>query len=444
MASHTFTTQLGTLVTLLFSLIFTGCNSTTEMIVVTPIESSETLLNPGRGFTTTSIIFNSDLADRLHPQSGVHQVRWYWDVLEPEEGNINYVLIDSVLKRSISNGQRLNFRVMCQDVEMKIPDWAMDQGITPPYYDNLVFLEKQSNLIRALGERYDGHPALAFMDIGTVGQWGEWHSEENSDVQVPNDANARKIVDMYVESFQQTPLVMLIGGSALAYAIEQGTGWRADCWGDYGDEWKHMEIRYPAIFEATTNLHDAWKSAPVALETCWTIDHWYDQGWDIDVTLAKALEWRTTSVNNGTYPIPEAWWPKIREFEKKLGYRFVLNHMTYPSSINIGETLAYTMSWENKGVAPIYQPFSLAVRLVSKSDKKEILVIKTEDDITQWMPGITTLNSSIELPNSIASGAYELQLGIISNETKAPRVRLAIEGVNDEGWYSIGRLLIKN
>ena len=225
-----------------------GCAQKQETIVVNPVETNSTLVNPGRGFTTTSSRFNDSIGDRLHPQCGVHQIRWYWDFIEPEEGKIKFDLIDSVLERAASNGEQLNFRIMCQNVEMMIPEWALNQGITKKYYNDSIFLEKQSNLIKALGERYDGHPALVFMDIGTVGQWGEWHSEEKTEIEMPSLENARRIVDMYLNSFKKTPLVMLINGAALEYAIANGTGWRADCWGDYGEEWKHMEVRYPTIF----------------------------------------------------------------------------------------------------------------------------------------------------------------------------------------------------
>lgn len=421
---------------------FESCAPKQETIVVNPVETDITLLNPGRGFTTTGGRMNESIGERLHPMSGVHQMRWNWDFIEPEEGEINFSLIDSLLEQSAKNEEQLNFRIMCQDVEMKIPEWAIKAGIKgPDYYNDPVFLEKQGNLIKALGKRYDGHPNLVFMDIGTVGQWGEWHSEEKPEIKMPSMENAKKIVDMYLNSFKKTPLVMLINGVSLEYAIENGAGWRADCWGDYGDEWKHMEVRYPTIFKKTKNSMEAWKNGPIALETCWTIDYWFDQGWDIDKTLAKSLEWHTTSVNNGTYTIPEKWWDKIVEFEKKLGYRFALNQLTYPSSIKAGKELLFTMEWENKGVAPIYRAYPLAFKLVSRNTNESWLII-TNEDISKWMPGVSILDASIILSESMESGEYELQIGIIEEQTEQPVIKLAIEGINAEGWYPMGNLNI--
>ncbi|RYY13727.1 MAG: hypothetical protein EOO04_31395, partial [Chitinophagaceae bacterium] len=157
------------------TLLLCACDQKAENIVVKPIEIDSTLLNPGRGFTSTGQTFNENLAGRLHPVSGISQQRFYWDQLEPEEGKINFALIDSIIDKCIRNGQQLNLRVMCQNIEMKVPEWAMKAGVKSPFYDNPVFLEKHINFIKALGARYDGNPVVCFVDIGTVGHWGEWH-----------------------------------------------------------------------------------------------------------------------------------------------------------------------------------------------------------------------------------------------------------------------------
>jgi hypothetical protein len=421
-----------------------GCNVPVTIIKVEPRAADITLLNPGRGFTTTGNTFNETMGNRLHPLSGIHQARWYWDMLEPEEGKINFAMIDSLLDKVARNGEQLNFRVMCQNFDMIIPSWAIKQGIKPPYYDNPVFLEKQGNLIKALAERYDGHPDLAFVDIGTVGQWGEWHSEENTKVKMPSDENVKKIIDIYLRNFTKTPLAMLIGGGVgLQYAVENGTGWRADCWGDMGEKWNHMGVRYPRAFE-TSNIGEGWKRGPIALETCWTIDKWFEEGWDIDYILSKALEWHTTSVNNGSYAVPKEWWPKIQEFEKKLGYRFALREFTYPSSVKNGELMKYTMKWENCGVAPIYKQYPLAFNLCAVSDSTKSWIIVANEDIKHWMPGITDINTELKMPDNIPSGKYEISVGLISPVTNKPVISLAIEGKGSEGWYKMGEILIDN
>jgi len=425
-----------------------------KKVEVLPKEINDTLLNPGRGFATTHQ-FNENLGDRRHPKCTVAQFRWYWDELEPEEGKVNFRMIDSVLARAQANGQKLNFRVMCQNGKMRVPRWVRDSGAKgepyaddkknwQPHYDHPVFLEKHERLIRALGERYDGHPDIDHIDIGSVGRWGEWHTG-GTGMDMPGDEVRRKIIDMYLASFRKTPLIMLIGGgSGLAYAVANGTGWRADCLGDMGgfnDKWNHMKDFYQqALDEAGAN--EAWTHAPVVFETCWTIQFWFDKGWDIDYILSEALRWHVSVLNNGSEAIPEAWWPKVVEFEKKMGYRFVLKKLVHPAKLRRGGTFFCQMEWENKGVAPCYLRHPLAFEF--RNTKKGVSrVVETGADITKWLPGLRNIQESITVPSDLPAGEYDLGLAMRDPTSGQPRIRLAIEGRAEDGWYRLSRVKIR-
>ena len=444
-------TQSSRFLKLAFCLFF-AC-SPVKNVVVEPVEIDDTLLNPGRGFATTHC-FNEDIRDRLHPQCSIVQFRWYWDELEPEEGKINFELIDSVLEKAHANGQKLNFRVMCQNGEPRVPDWLRIAGAKGSYYSDgsgwqpdygdSVFLEKHERLIKALAERYDGHPSIDFFDIGSIGRWGEWHTSETG-LSMPVDSIQQKIIDMYLDNFNETPLIALIGDDfAMQYQISRGTGWRADCLGDMGgfsSTWNHMEDFYQqALDEAGVN--DAWKKAPVVFETCWTMDYWYKMGWDIDYILSEALRWHVSLLNNGSESIPEAWWPKVQEFEKKMGYRFVLRRLLYPQKVEAGDSLTLEMEWENKGVAPCYllHPLALEFRPVAGDTS---WVVETDVDITQWLPGTVRVQPRVALPADLPPGEYELGIGMLDPYTRRPRIRFAIRGRSEDGWYRLSRIQIR-
>ena len=427
----------------------TRCSTSEKMLVVKPVETNQFLLNPGRGFTSTGNTYNENLTNRRHTLCGVIQQRFFWDALEPEEGKIKFALIDSAIARAVRNGQQLNFRVMCQDVDMTIPAWALKAGIKSPFYDNPVFIEKQINLIRALARRYDGHPDVCFVDIGSIGQWGEWHTDPDAPdpkkIIFPTDANARIIIDTYINSFKKTPLAALIAFKqryGFGYAVSKGTGWRADCWGDMDSlGWNHMKGVYPQALKAA-NAYESWKNGPVALETCWAMEDWYKRGWNIDYILGKALEWHATEVNNGSQAIPEAWYPKVKAFEKKLGYRFVLEEIKYSASVDKGAKVACEMTWQNRGVAPIYNPYVLAVQLVSKKDSSKKYAMRTDADIKKWLPGRSDYRTSLPLPGAVVPGDYELQVGLLAPSTGKPTIQLAINGRTGEGWYKVGDIAI--
>jgi hypothetical protein len=91
------------------------------------------LVNPGRGFATTHNVYNEDIGDRRYQLSGAIQKRRYWDYLEPLEGRPRFMMIDSVLAKAARNRQHVNFRVICQNIEMRIPQWAKEEGIKQIY-----------------------------------------------------------------------------------------------------------------------------------------------------------------------------------------------------------------------------------------------------------------------------------------------------------------------
>jgi len=423
-------------------------------VAVEPVETNETLLNPGRGFATTHM-FNDGLGDRLHPKCTLVQFRWYWDQLEPEEGRVNFGMVDSVLEMARANGQKLNFRVMCQNGEMKVPQWLRDAGARgepylndknnwQPHYDDPVFLEKHGRLIKALAQRYDGHPDIDHVDIGTVGRWGEWHTS-GTGMEMPPDEVRFRIIDMYLENFKKTPLIMLIGGgSGLAYAIKNGTGWRADCLGDMGgfnDHWNHMQDFYQqALDEAGAS--EAWKHAPVVFETCWTMQFWYDKGWDLDYILSEALRWHVSVLNNGSEAIPREWWLKVTEFEKKMGYRFVLKRLVHPSRVRPGGTFLYEMEWENQGVAPCYLNHPLAFKF-SHTESGKSWVVETGLDITSWLPGPVAIQERITVPEDIPPGEYELGVAMLDPNTREPKIKFAIKGLAGDGWYRLSRVKVR-
>ena len=431
--------------------VLTSCATHSDTVVVNPVEIDSTLVNPGRGFTSTGRSLNENIGNRLHPLCGIYQQRFFWDELEPEEGKINYALIDTALAKAVRNGQMLNFRVMCQDVDMKVPKLALYAGVKTPFYDNAVFIEKQINVIKALGARYDGNQDVCFVDMGSIGQWGEWHvdpdAKDPAKIVFPSDENAGKIIDAYFANFKKTPLVALIAFKqkyGFQYGTSKGSGWRADCWGDMDSlGWNHMKGVYPQALDGA-KAHEAWKNGPVALETCWTMEEWFKRGWDIDYTLNKALEWHATGINNGTETIPKEWYAKVVEFEKKLGYRFVLNELTYPSKAAKGKAITCTMKWQNKGVAPVYNNYELAIQLVSKTNAANKFTITSDADLKKLLPGSTDVKSSINIPGQIEAGEYEVQLAIVAPGTKKPAIRLAIAGKIQDGWYSMGTIAIND
>jgi hypothetical protein len=427
-----------------------------SLITINPMEIDDILENPGMGFADFHFGFGHPPSVSQYPRSTVAYFRWSWADLEPAEGAYNFTLVDRVIDQAKAKGETLAFRVMTE-YQSGSPQWLLDKGVasvpvsggTFPDYNNPVFLEYHEKLLRAFGSRYGGSPDIDHVDIGSVGCWGEWNMACCQGVEAeckryfPTEENQIKIADWYFSYFPDRPLVMLHGGQ-LKYAASRGAGWRGDCFGDYGyfgPDWNHMEHGYASVLEDPI-IADAWKRGPVQFEVCGVMQDWYDKHFDIDLILKKGLEWHVSVLNGKSSPVPEAWRPRIDQFLKKIGYRFVLRQMTHSAVVSPGGTLVLRSLWDNVGVAPMYHPRPLAYRLRSAQDRVAAQW-RSPADLRRWLPGSLQHVEEIEtVPNDVPVGTYRLDVAILNEDGRSPGVHLAIEGMREDRWYHLSKVTI--
>jgi len=416
-----------------------------DTVIVRPKEIDDILTNPGIGFMTFQRFngdalntgkswtegrpivyqeFDGNVENQDYPMTTIAYFRIYWKFVEPQMGQYRWDLIDKALKTARERSQTLMLRIAPYGTGDKndVPDWyrAMvgkrkDLPVKKWQVDpeDPRYVKHFGNVIRILGKRYDGHPDLESVDVAIVGAWGEGAGSA-----LLTQKTREALVNAYLDSFKKTHLVMLLTDKKTnSYALSRANvGWRVDCLGDMGGfspNWSHMNDYYP---QAIINLgvRDAWKKAPVTFEVCF---------------------------NAKSSPVPNEWWPSVNKWLKKMGYRFVLRKFTYPAALKPNSKLSFTSWWENKGVAPCYKKFPLALRL--KSDEKtEILV--TNADIRTWLPGDNLYDDTVLVPSYMPPGEYDLQIGILNPLSNKPKVKLAISGKDPDGWYYLGKIKIGN
>jgi hypothetical protein len=423
---------------------------------VRPKPIDDILYNPGIGFADFHFGFEHPPPPDRYPRQRVAYFRWFWADLEPAEGRYNFDLIDAAVRQAKAKGETLGFRIMTE-YRGTAPWWLWDKGLPSvqtssgliPDYNDPLFLEYHEKLIKAFGERYSGSPDIDHVDIGSVGCWGEWNTACCENVKelcgryYPTEENQRRITDMYLKYFANTPLIMLIGGQP-KYAAERGAGWRGDCFGDYGmfrEDWNHMEHVYgPAVLDQT--IGSAWQKAPVHLEVCYYVQDWFDRGYDIDLILNKGLEWHASVINAKSKPIPAPWMPHVDEFLKKLGYRLILREMEHEARTRPGERFVITSQWENIGVAPMYHWWPLAHRLRSQSG--EVMAQwSSETDPRQWLPGsLHQVKDAVLIPRGLPPGEYSLEVALLDREGGTGHVALAIEGGRPDLWYAVSNVTV--
>ena len=410
-------------------------------------ETDSIFANPGQGW----------MSSRL--PSKIKYIRLDWAVLEPERGKYNWAPFDNAIAEGKPRGVKISIRVMTANAHSRgyysSPKWMFDEGckyheylqggddetsggqrilrIEPVYSDSL-FLLRHGEFVKALGQRYDGSYDVEFLDIGSYGIWGEWHTTNPANIETRG-----KIVDMYIESFRKTPLVFMTDDyEVLGYALSKGTGMRRDGIGSRSDARTWYGSRYASV----TAKPDAWKQAPIVFEWYGSYDYLMKRGWSYDSAIIFMLNNHVTVINDNIGRVPADKMPQLYKLAKLAGARFVLNELTHEKSLKAGSTLTLNMKWTNTGVGKLYQPYVLRFSLLDINNN----VVTTSDlkcDPVQWLPGDQNITESVPVPSSIKKGNYKLALAMVDKTGKRSDFRLAIDTpvINDR--YIVGELSVK-
>ncbi|WP_020620918.1 DUF4832 domain-containing protein [Paenibacillus daejeonensis] len=437
-----------------------------KTITVYPDVHERVIENPGIGFTAAPQLmgapericdnlgvehakykFSPDSATYNHPDAKVSFIGVRWKDIEPVRHSYRWELIDERLASARALGYSVIIR--CSPYALQLDDdipawfreayperpafpfWRVDPNTTP-------YADYWSEFISAFAARYDGHPLLSSVDLAIVGAWGEGGGTEFMDVEAIS-----RIIDAYVDGFKQTPLQALLHDPVSVGLLTDRrarVGFRVDCLGDmggfHGERWSHMTDFYPQNIQ-NFRMAEAWKQGPVVFEACWHMNDWYVQGWDIDYIIAESLRWHISSFNNKGTVVPEPWREKVEGWLRQMGYRFELRTFSYSPEVRPGGCLEVSGLWANVGVAPLYNRYPLTIRLVGVS---QTYTFTCQEDPRSWLPDEDIWwEEWLSLPDDLAEGIYQLELGIVTGIEEIGNVKLAIEGEKD-GYYPLGTI----
>jgi len=196
-----------------------------------------------------------------------------------------------------------------------------------------------------------------------------------------------------------------------------------------------MKDLYPQQL-ARGGLQDVWQTRPVALETCWVPEQWHQWNFPLKPILDQALRWHASTINIKSSRIPADWKTAFDEFQKQIGYRFVLKRLEYPSEVTRGSMAAVNMWWFNAGVAPVYRSCTLALAIGDA-------VIPLDADPRRWLPGDAVYENTIAVPRDLEPGRYPLRVALLDPITQRPAIQLAIAGRQADGWYQVGEIVVR-
>ena len=178
-----------------------------------------------------------------------------WRELEPEEGVYAWEAIQQTchLDALRQQGVHLVLRILCDEpgaeAHLDIPDWLYEKtgngswydlsygkGYSPDYADP-AFFAAHAALLRAVGEWFGADGFVSYVELGSLGHWGEWHVKSGEGlVPLPEEAVRDRYMALYREAF---PAAKLLVRRPFRGAAGQGFGLYNDMTGHAGDtaEW---------------------------------------------------------------------------------------------------------------------------------------------------------------------------------------------------------------
>ena len=408
-------------------------------------ESDEVLYNPLMGFAA-----EADYPEAVGRNTLVY-VDVLWREIEPEEGVYDFSAVDEQkqIARWKAEGKRAVLRFICdkpsEEEHMDIPEWLYEKtgdgthyaydethkGYSPDY-SNETLIAAHEKVIAALGAHFSGDDFVAFVELGSLGHWGEWHvNYESGIVRMPQAEIREQYVMPYLAAFPNAKILMRrpfqtakVHGFGL-YDDSAGNPEATEDWLDWiqnGGDYSQAEEE-----DALSAMPDQWKVAPVGGEFNSSLTFDEMLGDNLEQTLSLLRRSHTTFLGP---KFPHALDEEngkgledgIAEVLKTMGYRQYISVATLYDRENGGSVLS--LQWQNTGVAPMYWDWDVCLYYLD-AQNQVLSRISTEIALTEILPGETYTFSVPISSGQSPRDAAALCIGIEDPATGNPAVVFA-------------------
>jgi hypothetical protein len=448
------------------------------MQTITPAQTTEALINPGMGLYEGGTLNPDDMpADAWYRDLiAIGYFRDDWAEVEPvREGEYRFdeyfgPIFDLWVKQW---HKRVAFRFMCSNMHSRLeyvtPKWVFDAGVPsvvhkglyvprqvdPVFWDER-YLAIQERFITDLGKYLDGRPGLEFIDIGSIGEWGEmhlsrWTPEELRRTGYTDDryiAAYRRIIDAFARAFPHTRVFLNVGDFTAIndYAALRGLNFRQDGLtpsGPSADVGKRFYQPYaPKGVICNYEFHSGYEEMQ-------------RRGWGLRETFNKGLEdpisylhLNVTWYSQLQHP-PAELKECILDAARRIGFRFVLDRLTCNEVVRMDGAapgrLVLQHTWRNLGVAPCYDSYALRWSLIDGGGKAVAQTLTfPKQPTTLWSPGESVaLADMMPVPPATPPGVYHLTVEMVKPEEPGVHIQLGIAGRDAEGRYGLGTVRLE-
>jgi hypothetical protein len=408
--------------------------------------------------------------------------RVFWAQVEPQKHEFNWLDFEREWHfNAATENTKIILRVVLDNpgehlpgMNKDIPDWLFEEmagsgtfyategqgdtdignGFSPDYTDPELIKEHE-RFITALGNRYNNDPRIAFIQIGSLGHWGEWHTWPEGTGDFPPYETASRYVTHYTGAFPdkllliRRPLQYHAGAPLVGVyndVIGDNNPWATPRWlamitGGYTSEWDN-EFHPPLV---TGWWHHAPSGGELASHPA-GVNHWLE-GDNFGITLQQLKDAHTSWIgpsSPGRISNSTDCQTEIDHMLMTMGYRFVITKIMYSSWIKAGGILSVTLIIENQGVAPLYYNWPLEITL-SEDDHIIFSHIAKNIDVRRWLPGFHEVKLDIRIPHDLAPGTRNFGIALIDPLQNRPAIEFAIDQSlrRQDGRYLMGQVYIR-
>ena len=376
-----------------------------------------------------------------------------WREWEPERGvyDRQAVAQENQLDRWRAEGRHIVLRFVCDlpgdQAHRDIPDWLFEEcggqdydmeygkGCSP-HYDDARMVAYHAQAVQALGEWLGGDGFVAYVELGSLGHWGEWHVNRSAGIEpLPEEAVRDAYVEPWLAAFPHAKLLMR---RPFNIASREGLGVYNDMTGEPEDteewlDWLAHGGAYTQTGEenALAAMPQVWKGAPVGGEFTSSIP----MGELIGSQLARTLALMERS--HVTFLGPKT----AKEEDGVQGRSAVLGAMGYRLGVTQARLRAaqggtmLELRWQNTGAAPLYWDWPVRV---SVYDRRGALLETADVEIalSQLLPGMSMATQTLLTADGLSRrdrAGCTVALGIIDPLTGEPAVRLTTGRQDENG-----------
>jgi len=305
-------------------------------------------------------------------------------------------------------------------------------GGLSPDYDDPRMVKLMVELIRELGRRYDGDPRVAFIQVGLLGFWGEWHTYPHNEW-FASEETQRAVLEAYDRSFNVTRLQVRYPSRVTR---DYNVGFHDDSFA-YATLGEVDWYFYNQLRRA--GLTDRWKTEPIGGEVRPEIQADVFRRADLFEHFMQCIEATHASYllmdRLFSHPYTSAELRRAAEASQRMGYTFAVCYASVEPLP--GDSASVHVMVKNFGVAPFYYDWPVEFGIVTASGEAVYAEV-SGNTVAGILPNETVVWSHVlhNVSRYCGEGRY-FAVRVPNPLPKGPPIMFANEKQLPNGWLPL-------